>query len=219
VDRIESYLLESEKIPVSSYPLRQKGSILLRCATVVWDGVFKIKLDSKPQEEKSSIFANVFIMGRKILNFSRNHYHYFFCGYALNNSLERSGESFCNPAVLGASPISEENVEYSRVATELEFEKAIKDAQIDAAEKKISELESEISQLRNSSFQKGETDNDKFEYNGEIDNENYNSKNKEKLIIGDRLLTLSRISMKGSPGDLISVVVYIIILFISFFSK
>ena len=44
MERLENYLLETEKKCIGSHPLRMSGSVRMQSATMIWEGGFRLKV-------------------------------------------------------------------------------------------------------------------------------------------------------------------------------
>jgi len=227
VDRIQSYLLEPEKVPVHSYPLKRPG-VLMKKATLVWDSALKRRMEVEVSDGPG---APVTIMGRIGSCFSvglamiscnylgnRNA----FSGYSSMPSFSGSGDGLIRSRSSSTSSLNSNRSESSNSPksptppskpaakpdplSEDEIQRIVSEAQVVEAERTIVELEHELSVLKGQTQQQKEGEEEGFDSaNGDDFVIDVNST--ASLVGRDvRILTLYRISVLCAPGQLVSIV-------------
>jgi len=236
VDRIQSYLLEPEKVPVHSHPLKGPG-ILMKKATLVWDSALKrrgVEVEDGPLAAPTTIrerISSCFSVGLALISCNylgdRNAFSTYsrMSGGSVDasirsrtnstSSMTSESSSTTSRSTTSATQSKPQSVAKPEPLSEEEIQRIVIEARIIEAERTIDELEHELSVLKGSQQhqQQHQHQVEEEEEGGVVDDvaagEDFviDVSSSAGLAGRDvRTLTLSRISVLCAPGQLVSIV-------------
>lgn len=181
VDRVQSFLLQVERVPVASYPLKKVG-VLLDSATLVWEGAvqrFSNLLQLRNRHTSLSPGNNTGLISRILQPIKE----------FINKGL---GFISCNRIALSTAHISVNNStsEPPKVLSDEEMDLLIKDAVIVDSEAVIRELEKELKMYRKYNTLDYTSNSDEAE---EDDNDNIISSGDNSPITGMIMMSTNNV--------------------------